>query len=121
MSESILKTKKECLKIKEKFMQSISDLDYRINGDQNKCIPNTINISFDNVDAEAFFVATKEYYAVSNGAACVSGSYEPSYVLNAMGLDKKRISNAIRLSWDYDTQVDFNYLVSFIKGEQEEE
>ena len=84
-------------------------------------IPNTINISFDNVDAEAFFVATKEYYAVSNGAACVSGSYEPSYVLNAMGLDKKRISNAIRLSWDYDTQVDFNYLVSFIKGEQEEE
>lgn len=38
-----------------------------------------------------------------------------------MGLDKKRISNAIRLSWDYDTQVDFNYLVSFIKGEQEEE
>ena len=116
-----LKRKKECLKIKEKFMQSISDLDYRINGDQNKCIPNTINISFDNVDAEAFFVATKEYYAVSNGAACVSGSYEPSYVLNAMGLDKKRISNAIRLSWDYDTQVDFNYLVSFIKGEQEEE
>ncbi|MDO5346916.1 MAG: cysteine desulfurase DndA, partial [Lachnospiraceae bacterium] len=84
------------------------------------CLDNTINLSFKDVDAEGIFVATKNSYAMSNGSACVSGTYAFSYVLKAMGLDEKRISEAIRISWDYDTVVDFSELVFYIKGQQQE-
>ena len=37
--------------------------------------------------------------AISNGSACTSGSYKASYVLAAMGLDRKRSESAVRISW----------------------
>lgn len=112
--------KAKCKEIKSKLMKDISCTKYVINGDSKYCINNTINLSFRDVDAEGIFVATKDYYAMSNGSACVSGAYTTSYVLKAMGLDEKRISEAIRISWDYDTVVDFSELVDYVKGQQEE-
>lgn len=112
--------KAKCKEIKSKLMKDISCTKYVINGDSKYCINNTINLSFRDVDAEGIFVATKDYYAMSNGSACVSGAYTTSYVLKAMGLDEKRISEAIRISWDYDTVVDFSELVAYVKGQQEE-
>ena len=44
-------------------------------------------------------LATKGLIAVSNGSACTSQSYQPSHVLQAMGLPTDRIKGAIRLSW----------------------
>jgi cysteine desulfurase len=105
-----------CREIKESFMKTISGLDYTLNGDQAYCIPSTINISFNGVDAEGVFVSVKEHYALSSGSACNSGSYEPSYVLTAMGFDEMRIASALRLSWDGQTQVDFSNLVDYIKS-----
>ena len=58
----------------------------------------------------------KEDYAFSNGSACNSGSHAPSYVLTAMGLDENRISEAIRVSWNYNTQVDFTSLIDYVKA-----
>lgn len=101
--------------IKALFMSSISGLNYKINGDQQYCIPNTINISFTGVDAEGVFVALKDDYAFSNGSACTSGSFAPSYVLSAMGLDPDRIASALRLSWDGKHDVDFTKLVKYIQ------
>lgn len=109
-----------CRKIKEQFLSDIKNTEYVINGDSNYCVDNTINLSFKDVDAEGIFVATKDFYAMSNGSACVSGAYTTSYVLKAMGLDDKRISEAVRISWDYDTVVDFSELVNYVKGQQEE-
>ena len=105
-----------CYKIKQAFINSLSGLDYTINGDQNYCLPSTINISFHGVDAEGIFLAIKEDYAFSNGSACNSGSHAPSYVLTAMGLDDNRISEAIRISWNYNTQVDFSALINYVKS-----
>lgn len=105
----------KCLNIKKKFLKSIEGLDYVINGDQNYCLPSTINIGFRGVDAEGIFVATKDKYAFSNGSACNSGSHKPSYVLTAMGLDEQRISEAIRISWDCTTEVDFSALVKYVR------
>ncbi|MBR6671183.1 MAG: cysteine desulfurase DndA, partial [Ruminococcus sp.] len=48
---------------------------------------------------EAIMLATRKYCAVSNGSACNSNSYKPSYVLSAMGLSTDRIECAIRISW----------------------
>ena len=107
-----------CRQIKSKLIDSISGLDYTFNGDQSFCIPSTANISFKGVDAEALFLAMKNDYAFSNGSACNSGSHEPSYVLTAMGLPEDRINEAVRLSWNNETVVDFTELASFIKDMQ---
>ena len=80
-----------------------SGLDISINGNQNYCMPNTVNISITGVESEALMLSSKQYCGISNGSACTSHDYSPSYVLAAMGLDADRISSAIRISWGADT------------------
>lgn len=106
----------KCKAIKQNFMEAIQGLNYTLNGDQEYCLPSTVNISFRGVDAEGIFLAVKEDYAFSNGSACNSGSHTPSYVLTAMGLDEARISEAVRISWNHNTVVDFSALVDYIKS-----
>ena len=105
-----------CQEIKESFLKEIAALNYVVNGDPQYCLPNTINISFSGVDAEGYFVALKDEYAFSNGSACNSGSHAPSYVLTAMGLDKKRVSEAIRISWDANVKADFSSLRRYVES-----
>lgn len=106
----------KCKELKAHLLESIDGLDYRINGESAHCIANTINISFVGVDAEGFFVSLKDDYAFSNGSACNSGSHAPSYVLKAMGLDEKRVSEAIRISWNYDSVADFSILRKYVES-----
>lgn len=110
------KSLNSCAEIKKKFFESIDGLNYSVNGDPKYCLPSTINISFHGVDAEGIFLAMKENYAFSNGSACNSGSHSPSYVLTSMGLDETRISEAVRISWDSNTKVDFTELVDYVKS-----
>lgn len=105
-----------CAKIKKHFLESISSVKYVVNGDPSFCIPSTINISFSGVDAEGLFLTMKNDYAFSNGSACNSGSHLPSYVLTAMGIPEDRISEAIRISWNGKTNVNFDKLVEYIKS-----
>lgn len=107
---------KRCRMIKDSFLKAVNGLNYSLNGDQEYCLPTTVNISFHGVDAEGIFLAIKDDYAVSNGSACNSGSHAPSYVLTAMGLDEARINEAIRISWNHDTEVDFTALVNYVKS-----
>lgn len=105
-----------CKAIKKSFLESVQGLHYILNGDQEHCLPSTINISFQGVDAEGIFLALKEDYAFSNGSACNSGSHAPSYVLTAMGLDAARVSEAVRISWSHNTKVDFSALIHYVKS-----
>lgn len=86
-----------------------SGVEYEINGDQNYCVPNTINISFSGVNSEALMLSSKQYCGISNGSACNSSSYNPSYVLTAMGLDAQRIQSAVRISWGKNSDVENNF------------
>jgi cysteine desulfurase len=62
-------------------------------------LPNTTNVSFGGVDAEALLMALDlEGLAVSTGAACAAGGIEPSHVLRAMGLPPERVQSSLRLS-----------------------
>ena len=106
----------KCRAIKQSFLDAVQGLNYTLNGDQEYCLPSTINISFHGVDAEGIFLAMKEDYAFSNGSACNSGNHAPSYVLTAMGLDEARVSEAIRISWSHDTKVNFSALVNYVKS-----
>ena len=56
-----------------RFIEAVEGLNYVLNGDQEHCLPSTVNISFRGVDAEGVFLAMKESYAFSNGSACNSG------------------------------------------------
>lgn len=105
-----------CKAIRRSFMEAIDGLNYTLNGDQDYCLPSTINVSFHGVDAEGVFLAVKEDYAFSNGSACNSGNHAPSYVLTAMGLDDSRISEAIRISWNHNTKVNFSALANYIRS-----
>lgn len=108
----------KCAAIKETLLHQLDGLRYTINGDPAHCISNTINISFDGVDAESLFVALKAEYAFSNGSACNSSSYTPSYVLTEMGLSSKLINEAVRISWNSNSEIDFSQLVRCIKNMQ---
>lgn len=98
---------KRCLQIKKKLLAELqgADLSYRINGEQSYCIPNTLNICFEGVSSEALMISTKQYCGISNGSACNSRSYEPSYVLAAMGFPIERIESSIRVSWGFQSDL----------------
>lgn len=78
-----------------------------VNGDTSRRIPNTSNISFDGIEAESLLIALDlEGVAVSTGAACSSGSLEPSHVLRAMGVPPARTRNSLRFSLGHETSRD---------------
>jgi cysteine desulfurase len=82
-----------------------------INGARDPRVPNTTNISFENIEAESLLIALDlEGIAVSTGSACSSGTLEPSHVLRAMGLPTHRTQNSIRISLgagNTDAHVDY--------------
>ena len=93
------------LQIKEKLLRLLkeSGLKYTINGNQDYCVNSCINLSFQGVSSEALMISTKQYCGISNGSACNSKSYQPSYVLSAMGIPTEQIENSVRISWGADS------------------
>ena len=69
----------------------------RLNGHPRKRLPNTLNVSVRGIVGEEL-LATIPEIAASTGAACHSGSTEPSSVLLAMGLSREWALGALRLS-----------------------
>lgn len=60
---------------------------------------NTTNLAIPGADAEIMLLTLAEMgVCVSAGSACSSGSLEPSPVLCAMGLDKKKAAGSLRIS-----------------------
>lgn len=104
-------------KQKDELVSALLPYGMRINGDPDHSLPNVLNFSIPHIDAEAFFAAEKDLYAVSNGSACNSGSYKPSYVLQAMGYDEERIAEALRVSW-WDQPIDIKPLVRYVQDVQ---
>ena len=100
-----VKNEFNCHEIKKMLLSLLekSGVKYELNGDQNYCIDSTLNICFTGVSSEALMLMTKQYCSLSNGSACTSKSYAPSYVLVAMGLPTERIESSVRISWGPDT------------------
>jgi cysteine desulfurase len=73
--------------------------DAGVNGRRTARTPNTSNIYFDYLEGEALVIALDlRGFAVSTGAACSSGTIEPSHVLTAIGLPVDRARASIRFS-----------------------
>jgi cysteine desulfurase len=78
-----------------------------VNGKGTTRVPNTTNIYFDGIEGEALVIALDlKGLAVSTGAACSSGSIEPSHVLTAMGQSHARAKAGIRFSLGKQNTID---------------
>lgn len=89
-----------------------SGLEYTFNGDQEKCVDNTMNLCISNLSSQALMLSTKQYCGIANESACTSKIYSPSYVLAAMGVPDEQIRSSIRISWGPDVNADelkFNF------------
>lgn len=106
----------KCAKVKENLLKALEGIQYTINGDPHYCLPSTINLSINGLDAEAAFLTLGDYYSFSNGSACNSSTHTLSYVLEAMGLSEKRRAEAIRLSWNGTENIDFSNFIEIVKA-----
>jgi cysteine desulfurase len=80
-------------------------------------VPNTSNVGFDGVDGELLVAALDlEGVAASTGAACSSGSVEPSPVVTALlANDRARAKEAVRFSLGWDTRAeDIDFVISVV-------
>lgn len=87
-----------------------------INGDGAPRVPNTLNVHFDHIEGEALIIALDlKGVAISSGAACSSGSIEPSPVLLAMGMPHAQARSSVRISLGkHNTEADVDYALSVI-------
>ena len=96
-------TEERLRQMTRRFIQQAQRLfpETRLNTPQES-VPGAVNISFKNVSAENLTIALDLLgVSVSTGAACASGSVEPSHVLRAMRLPDEYARGAVRFSFGY--------------------
>lgn len=82
--------------------QIIIDLKSRLefvplNGHPRDRLPGNINLGFEYVDADELMTSLTSV-AVASGAACSTGSTEPSYVIQALGRSRDYAKSCLRIS-----------------------
>ncbi|MFO0856102.1 MAG: cysteine desulfurase family protein [Phycisphaerales bacterium] len=103
--------RRDCASLRDMFEQRVLELVQGsvINSprDNAKRLWNTTNIAFPHLEAEALLLLLSEKgIAASAGAACSSGSLEPSPVLLAMGIEEHLAHGSLRFSTCKDTTKD---------------
>ncbi len=78
----------------------------RMNGHPDECLPNTLNLSFKNLEANMVLNNISEFVAASAGAACHSDRIVISSVLQAMGVPLEWAKGALRFSVGTMTSAD---------------
>ncbi|HAM70398.1 MAG TPA: cysteine desulfurase NifS [Verrucomicrobiales bacterium] len=88
------------------------------NGSRDHRLPNTTNICFEFVEAEAILLKLDLLgICASSGSACTTGSLDPSHVLSAMGLTPMRARGSVRFSLGmYNTDEDVDFLLKHLPG-----
>jgi cysteine desulfurase len=83
--------------LRERLRKGIQDQlsDVTLNGHPAERLPGNLNLSFAGIKGEALLMALRDV-AVSSGSACTTASLEPSYVLQALGLDDELAHGSIR-------------------------
>ncbi len=87
----------------------------RIVGQETDRLPNTSCLIIDDVDGEILLMNLDiEGYAVSTGAACSSGSPDPSPVLLAMGYLRREAQHSLRISLGWHNTQD--EIIGFVEA-----
>lgn len=116
LNDNISKIKKLRDKLENGILKGLPHV--YINGDMTRRLPNTANISFENVDGEVMILLLNEYgICASSGAACNAGLKEPSRILSAMGVPFNRSRGSIRFSLSrYTTEEEIDYAIEKISS-----
>jgi cysteine desulfurase len=77
--------------------------DVYLNGHPTQRVPGNLNLSFAYVEGESLLLSLKDIVALSSGSACTSGSNEPSYVLQAIGVEDALAHSSIRFGLGRET------------------
>ncbi len=104
-----------CAHLVERIIAEIPEV--KLNGHPGLHLPQTVNFSFNYIEGEALLLRLNlRGIACSNGSACSSGSFEPSHVLLALGLEPHWSNSSIRFSLGYgNTMEDIDYVVDTLK------
>ncbi|MBC7796386.1 MAG: cysteine desulfurase [Pyrinomonadaceae bacterium] len=96
------------------IVKKITDIEF--NGNCENRLAHISNISFKSVEGEGLLINLDlQGVAVSTGAACSSGSLEPSPVIRALGKSDELARNAIRFSFGKDnTMQDVDYVLEIL-------
>jgi len=105
--------------LKQQLIRRLKEIkpDIVINSSEAECLPNTVSITFPNVE-NAGLMAILDYHgiAVSAGSACSTGEDAPSHVLKAIGLSDQGARETIRVSLGRDTSArDIQYTAKVIR------
>lgn len=88
------------------------------NGGKEPRLPNTSNIAFDGIEAEAILMQLDQAgICASSGSACTTGSLEPSHVLTAMSVSPMRARGSVRFSLGiYNSDAEIDYALERLPG-----
>ena len=92
--------------LRDKLEEEIKKLvpDARLNGHQDKRLPNTLNLTLPQLRGESIVLAMDQHgISLSSGSACKSGSPEPTHVLIAMGRTEEEAHCSVRFSLSHHT------------------
>jgi len=97
--------------LRDRMILALLTLDgVRLNGHPTDRLPGNVNLSFRAADSESLLLALDlQGIAASSGAACTSGSLEPSHVLSAIGLPPEIAAGTLRFSlgrWTTEEEID---------------
>ena len=97
-----------CQRLEQILIAQLNQLDgVCFNGNQQHKLPNILNVSFENVSADALMIALRDEVAIASGSACNTGAMEASHVLRAMGIEGDRLYGAVRMSFGrYTTEAE---------------
>ncbi len=104
-------------KLKAGLLAAIEGI--HINGTMEHRLPNNLNVSFPGIDLATLLAALNDI-ALSSGSACTSGTPEPSYVLQALGVSDEIANTPLRFGlgrFNTEEEIDFclNRVVETVK------
>jgi cysteine desulfurase len=102
-------------KLSDKFYQELAKLSHiYLNGDSINRYCGNLNLSFAGIEGESMIMAIKDL-AVSSGSACTSASLEPSYVLQAIGVEEDLAHTSIRFGFGrFTTEEEIDFAIKLI-------
>ena len=117
---SIKEEKTRVKELRDRLEQGIlSAIPYtHLNGNKDLRLPNTSNITFSYIEAEAILMLLDQLgVCASSGSACTTGSLGASHVLNAMGLSPMEARGSVRFSLSrYTTAEDVDHVLKHLPG-----
>jgi cysteine desulfurase len=89
----------------------------KVNGNIENCLPNTLSIAFDKVEAHTLASVIGNEVFISTGSACHADSIEISSVLKAMNINLTTAAGTVRISTGkYTTAEEIELAVKIISN-----